>query len=255
MAGAVIERALGLPGEHVRQQARQRGVGAALDAQAFIALSCPSAVVICRPDGASGVASSGTPHDVATPEAGGAAGDAHAATGSAAGFADSADAGAVPPEGSGEETAAAAAGRPMPTEDASVGAGAAAAAGDDEIPRRPHGQRTVAPGGAHRNVPAADPHGFFGPGQRPGNPFDPYGPQGNNNFAFTAGFGFFPSLFGLQFQTFGIGSGAQSGNDAGRAGGGPGRDQPLSPEEQHQLLLSRVLLAVGCLVVLMLLFL
>lgn len=201
------------------------------------------------------MASAGTPHDVATPEAGEAAGDARAATGSAAGLADSADAGAVSVVSSSAEAAAAPSGGSTPGADADVGAGAAAAAGEDEIPRRPHGQRTVAQDGAPRNVPAADPHGFFGPGQRPGNPFDPYGPQGNNNFAFTAGFGFFPSLFGLQFQTFGIGSGAHSGNDAGRGGGGPGRDQPLSPEEQHQLLLSRVLLAVGCLVVLMLLFL
>ena len=59
--------------------------------------------------------------------------------------------------------------------------------------------------------------------------------------ALTAGFGFFPSLFALQFTTIGL--------DRPRNAGPPTR------EEQHQLLLSRVLLTLGVAAVLYLMFL
>jgi hypothetical protein len=127
---------------------------------------------------------------------------------------------------------------------------AAGAGAGGAVPGRPRAQRTDAAAGVPRGdggAPAPDPHGFFGPGARPGNPWDPYGPYAQNNFAFTAGFGFFPSLFGLQFQTFGLGGVAEREvREGGRA---------HTAEELHQLFLSRVLLALTVLVVFMLLFL
>lgn len=88
---------------------------------------------------------------------------------------------------------------------------------------------------------------------------------------FSAGFGFFPSLFGLQFHTFGLplesqGAGAGTGaRGAGRnanggatgtgggggGGGGAGGERALSAEERHQLFLSRLLLFLGALVVIL----
>lgn len=64
-----------------------------------------------------------------------------------------------------------------------------------------------------------------------------------NNFAFSAGFGFFPSLFGLQFQTFGLGAEVRVDGRAPTA------------DELQQLLMSRVLAAIVCVVCFMLLFL
>jgi hypothetical protein len=62
------------------------------------------------------------------------------------------------------------------------------------------------------------------------------------NIAFaTVGYGFFPSLFGLQFQTV---------NMPPRAPGAP-----LSRDEQQQLLVSRALFALGCAAVMFLMLL
>uniref|UniRef100_A0A7S2V596 RING-type E3 ubiquitin transferase n=1 Tax=Fibrocapsa japonica TaxID=94617 RepID=A0A7S2V596_9STRA len=86
-------------------------------------------------------------------------------------------------------------------------------------------------------------------GQRP----EPRPPQNNNNIndpnqgmagqfgnvQFSAGFGFFPSLFGLQFQTF---STPQRNNNG-----------VMTPEEIQQAFLSKVLLGLGSLVILCLL--
>ena len=110
---------------------------------------------------------------------------------------------------------------------------------DDSVPGRPRAQHTPAPE-RRQSMPAPGP-------ERPNNPWDPYGVHGNNNFAFTAGFGFFPSLFGLTFQTYGLGPPPPRAN-----GRGP---QMPRDEELHQLLLSRMLFIFGCLVILMLLFL
>ena len=57
-------------------------------------------------------------------------------------------------------------------------------------------------------------------------------------FQFAAGFGFFPSLFGLQFSAFNA-----------------GRRTPDAPESAHQRFLERIFLSTGCLVLLFLLFL
>ena len=64
---------------------------------------------------------------------------------------------------------------------------------------------------------------------------------GAGGIALTAGFGFFPSLFALQFSTVGF--------DRPRNAGPPTR------EEQHQLVLSRLLLSLGAAAVLYLMFL
>lgn len=156
------------------------------------------------------------------------------------------------------------------------GDGAAAAGVEpDAIPGRPRGQRfnvdqarSGFAGGAAAAAAAAagggrvDPRGFFGPGaapRGPANPWDPHGPPmggTGGNFAFTAGFGFFPSLFGLSFQTFGLGSGIGGSGGAGTGGaGGDARREQLTPEERQQMLLSNVLLVIGCLVILILMFL
>jgi len=72
-------------------------------------------------------------------------------------------------------------------------------------------------------------------------------PTGNNmnaqfgNMSFSVGFGFFPSLFGLQFQNFTTAP--------------PQTGRPLTPEEVEQQKLSRVLMCVGIIVLSALLFL
>ena len=58
---------------------------------------------------------------------------------------------------------------------------------------------------------------------------------------FSAGFGFFPSLFGLQFNTVYIAPQRRGGQ--------------LSAEDAHQLLLSRLLLSVGSIILMILLLL
>jgi hypothetical protein len=60
--------------------------------------------------------------------------------------------------------------------------------------------------------------------------------------SFSAGFGFFPSLFGLQFQSF------------APMPPPPTEGQPLTAEQREQEFISRLLLGLGTLVVLGLLF-
>jgi hypothetical protein len=66
------------------------------------------------------------------------------------------------------------------------------------------------------------------------------GPGMGGGVQFSAGIGFFPSLFGLQFQTIGL--------DRRPA-------RPLTPEEAHQEVLARLWFAVGTIVLLAFLFL
>eukprot|EP00744_Colponema_vietnamica_P006872 GILI01009942.1.p1 GENE.GILI01009942.1~~GILI01009942.1.p1 ORF type:complete len:202 (+),score=26.12 GILI01009942.1:129-734(+) len=94
---------------------------------------------------------------------------------------------------------------------------------------------------AHRPDPVRNPNhahaqpnvnfGFF-----PGGPF---AQAQFGNFSFSAGFGFFPSLFGLQFHTF--------GNDANA------NTAHMTPEQIQQARLSRFLLILGSFVILCLL--
>jgi hypothetical protein len=64
---------------------------------------------------------------------------------------------------------------------------------------------------------------------------------------FAAGFGFFPSIFGLQFQTIHTGRPRP-------AGGGALHSRPLTPEEQSQQQLERAMLAIGGIILFCLLF-
>lgn len=96
-------------------------------------------------------------------------------------------------------------------------------AGDSSVPNRPAGQRPVLP---ERQTQAAT-------GQ--------LGDAVNGVGLALGGVGFFPSLFGLQFQSFAPLEPAFRGGD-------------LSPEEQQQAYLSRLLLMLGSFVILCLLF-
>jgi len=58
--------------------------------------------------------------------------------------------------------------------------------------------------------------------------------------SFSAGFGFFPSLFGLQFQTF--------------AALPTPLDRPMTPDEIEQARLSSIVMWLGVMVILGLLF-
>ena len=71
-----------------------------------------------------------------------------------------------------------------------------------------------------------------------------WGGGGGGGVAFSLGYGFFPSLFGLQFHAVGPDAAARA-----RAGA------PLSREEEQQQLVARALFGVGCAMVLMLLLL
>lgn len=90
----------------------------------------------------------------------------------------------------------------------------------ENIPNRPQ---------AHR----PDPINSVGGNQTPLNIGYNFG-----GISFSAGFGFFPSLFGLQFQSFAPG----------------GTSAPQSEEDAQQAYLSRVLLFLGLSVILCLLF-
>lgn len=101
-------------------------------------------------------------------------------------------------------------------EGAGGGAGAAggSSAGDSDVPNRPAGQRTEPP----LHAAEAWPNGG--------------GPGGGPQIHIAAGFGFFPSLFGLQFQAVHMGRG-------GLGGAPPGADPYL---DRVMLLLAVVIL-------------
>lgn len=113
-----------------------------------------------------------------------------------------------------------------------AGAGDSSNAEGGSIPARPQAQRTEATDNRH------------GGGGGGGGAFETTGGGGFNNVNvhFSAGFGFFPSLFGLQFQTVGVCPPR-------------GATAPFSPEEIHHQFLERVLLSVGMLIIFFMLFL
>jgi E3 ubiquitin-protein ligase RNF5 len=90
----------------------------------------------------------------------------------------------------------------------------------DAVPNRPQGRRPEPTAGA---ATGNNMNAQFG------------------NMSFSVGFGFFPSLFGLQFQNF---TPVQ-----------PQTGRPLTPEEIEQQKLSRVLMGIGIIVLSALLFL
>lgn len=110
-------------------------------------------------------------------------------------------------------------------------AGGGGGGAEDAVPNRPAGQRVDLP----REDRGARVGGGWGGGGEGGG-------GGPGSVAYNAGIGFFPSLFGLQFQTFGL--------DAARP-----RGQPLTREEEHQVFLSRMMLFLGIAVLATLLFL
>eukprot|EP00245_Coleochaete_scutata_P006158 TRINITY_DN20346_c0_g1_i1.p1 TRINITY_DN20346_c0_g1~~TRINITY_DN20346_c0_g1_i1.p1 ORF type:complete len:234 (-),score=41.40 TRINITY_DN20346_c0_g1_i1:655-1356(-) len=121
-----------------------------------------------------------------------------------------------------------------------------------DIPSRPQGQRPE----AVRLPNAQYPNGFnFFAGAA--GPF--VGAQ-FGNFTLSAGFGLFPSLFGLQYQAMavggdGMGLGNNGGPGVGLGGGGMGGvqarggGQPVPVEVQQQQYLSRLLLLLGTFVI------
>lgn len=109
-----------------------------------------------------------------------------------------------------------------------------------EIPHRPPGQRPEPARASHAHAS----FGFMG------MPAGPYASAQLGNFTVSAGFGLFPSLFGLQFQTI-----PAPTDGGGNAAGGPPHPTlaPLSPEQQQQAFLARLLLCLGFFVILCLL--
>ena len=110
-----------------------------------------------------------------------------------------------------------------------------------DIPNRPQGQR---------------PEPIRHPNHHPAfnfmaGPTGPFATAQIGNFTLSAGFGLFPALFGLQFQTYpppdGLAAGPQSPY--------PRPGQPaVAPDNQQQQFLSRLLLFLGSFVILCLLF-
>jgi E3 ubiquitin-protein ligase RNF5 len=108
-----------------------------------------------------------------------------------------------------------------------------------EIPRRPAGQRPES-----QRAPQMGPFGFMaGPSAQFGN------------FTLSAGFGLFPSLLGLQWQAY-TGDPAPAGFAPREDGSGvaPIPRAALTPEQQQQAFLSRLLVMLGSFVLLCLLF-
>lgn len=89
----------------------------------------------------------------------------------------------------------------------------------ESVPNRPSAQRPT---------PQPATHGAQFPGMH-------FAGAGGGGIAFSAGLGFFPSLFGLQFQNFAPPAGAQ----------GDGGNRALTPEEIQQNFVSQCLLLLG----------
>lgn len=100
-----------------------------------------------------------------------------------------------------------------------------------EIPHRPPGQRPEPARAAHMH------HGFGFMGV----PAGPYATAQLGSFTVSASFGLFPSLFGLQFQA------VPTDGAAAPTPGAPAAPAlaPLSPDQQQQAFLSRLLLGLG----------
>jgi E3 ubiquitin-protein ligase RNF5 len=88
------------------------------------------------------------------------------------------------------------------------------------------------------------------------------GPTGTARFGsitLSAGFGLFPSLFGFQLQGFpdaasiGGGHGVHVATAGGMAGGHSRPAQAMMPDQQQEAILSRLLLLLGCFVLICLL--
>eukprot|EP00243_Klebsormidium_subtile_P003132 TRINITY_DN16297_c0_g1_i1.p1 TRINITY_DN16297_c0_g1~~TRINITY_DN16297_c0_g1_i1.p1 ORF type:complete len:257 (+),score=16.27 TRINITY_DN16297_c0_g1_i1:170-940(+) len=107
-----------------------------------------------------------------------------------------------------------------------------------EIPRRPAGQRPES-----QRAPQMGPFGFMaGPSAQFGN------------FTLSAGFGLFPSLLGLQWQAY-TGDPMPAGfAPEDGTGVAPVPRAALTPEQQQQAFLSRLLVMLGSFVLLCLLF-
>ncbi|BBN19160.1 E3 ubiquitin-protein ligase RNF5/185 [Marchantia polymorpha subsp. ruderalis] len=121
------------------------------------------------------------------------------------------------------------------------------------IPHRPAGQRPDT--ARHADQHSYQHHGFnFMPG--PGGPAS----ARFGNITLSAGFGLFPSLFGLQLHGFPetAGLGGTSGLHFGPSGPGSQSSHihaspPIVPDQQQEALLSRLLLLLGCFVIVCLL--
>ena len=123
---------------------------------------------------------------------------------------------------------------------APISAGSVARDGDSgQLPAAPSPQ-----GGAIPSRPAAvrlEPPAAADTGEEWGAG---WGGGAGGGTSFSLGYGFFPSLFALQFQAVGPDAAARA-----RAGA------PLSREEQQQQLVARALFGVGCATMLLLLLL
>jgi len=97
------------------------------------------------------------------------------------------------------------------------------------VPPRPAAERPE-PSQNYRQTPQNFMNGFFGPQFFGGTQF--------GNMSFSAGFGFFPSIFGLQFQTFQT----------------PQRNEQVTPEESSQIFYSQLFMTLGIFIIVFLLF-
>eukprot|EP01018_Ginkgo_biloba_P034659 Gb_19856 [translate_table: standard] len=111
------------------------------------------------------------------------------------------------------------------------------------IPQRPSGQRPDAVRTTDHHYPSQGFNFMAGQGHMPVGSF--------GNITFSAGFGLFPSLFGFQMHGF---SDAPYGNTGMATNGFQGGPQPVRQDQQQENFLSRLLLFLGCFVVVCLLF-
>ncbi len=121
------------------------------------------------------------------------------------------------------------------------------------IPHRPAGQRPET--ARHTHEQQHRHHGFnFMAGSG-----SPTATARFGSITLSAGFGLFPSLFGFQLQGFpdaasmGGGHGIHVATAGGMAGGHSHPAQAMMPDQQQEALLSRLLLLLGCFVLICLL--
>eukprot|EP00249_Psilotum_nudum_P007832 c20849_g1_i2 orf=248-940(+) len=110
------------------------------------------------------------------------------------------------------------------------------------IPQRPAGQRPET---------ARPPENQFQQGLN----FTHGGTARFGNFTFSAGFGLFPALFGLQLHGFSDGSGFSPGYHFGSPmDWHPQPSHPVTPDQQQEAALSKLLLFLGVFVILCIIF-